>query len=395
MPRIFLTLTAALLLSFSSFQSAEMRDLPLREAVFAAKAWHTVSSVSLPGKKSKIQVALLLDTSNSMDGLIDQAKSQLWKMVNQLATTTKNGQSPDIEIALYEYGNDDLNGQQGFIRQVATMTSDLDLISDKLFKLTTNGGSEYCGWVIRDAVFNLKWTNQPDDLRLIIIAGNEAFDQGPVNPKESVFAADKADICITTIFCGDWNEGANTGWKLSSDFTPCKKYLNINQDDAVAHIPTPYDDEILALNTKLNATYVAYGSERESRVAFQSMQDANAGSYGAANLRERAAFKAKKQYSNTSWDLVDARDEDADILKTLKKDELPPEMRKLDATQQLAYLDSKKTERENIRQQILQLEEKANSYVAEKQKELSDKHTLDNVIRTSVQDIARSKGFEM
>ena len=28
-------------------------------------------------KKAKIQIALLLDTSNSMDGLIDQAKSQL------------------------------------------------------------------------------------------------------------------------------------------------------------------------------------------------------------------------------------------------------------------------------------------------------------------------------
>ena len=30
-------------------------------------------------------LALLLDTSNSMDGLIDQAKSQLWKIVNELA----------------------------------------------------------------------------------------------------------------------------------------------------------------------------------------------------------------------------------------------------------------------------------------------------------------------
>ena len=43
----------------------------------------------LIAKKAKIQVALLLDTSNSMDGLIDQAKSQLWKMVNELATTKK------------------------------------------------------------------------------------------------------------------------------------------------------------------------------------------------------------------------------------------------------------------------------------------------------------------
>ena len=30
----------------------------------------------------KIQAAILLDVSNSMDGLIDQAKNQLWNMVN-------------------------------------------------------------------------------------------------------------------------------------------------------------------------------------------------------------------------------------------------------------------------------------------------------------------------
>ena len=29
-------------------------------------------------KKTKIKLALILDTSNSMDGLIDQAKNQLW-----------------------------------------------------------------------------------------------------------------------------------------------------------------------------------------------------------------------------------------------------------------------------------------------------------------------------
>ena len=44
-------------------------------------------------KKAKIQIALLLDTSNSMDGLIDQAKSQLWKIVNELARSRKYGQA--------------------------------------------------------------------------------------------------------------------------------------------------------------------------------------------------------------------------------------------------------------------------------------------------------------
>ncbi|MFC3158752.1 hypothetical protein ACFOEQ_09610 [Chryseobacterium arachidis] len=107
-------------------------------------------------KENKIQVALLLDTSNSMDGLIDQAKSRLWNIVNTLTTLKYNGQAPQIEIALYEYGNDGLR-DENYIRQVTPLTQDLDLVSEKLFALRTNGGNEYCGAVIRDASTNLKW----------------------------------------------------------------------------------------------------------------------------------------------------------------------------------------------------------------------------------------------
>jgi uncharacterized protein with von Willebrand factor type A (vWA) domain len=55
-----------------------------------------------PTTKNAIQLALLLDTSNSMDGLIDQAKSQFWKIVNEFATTKKNNQPVDLFVALYE-----------------------------------------------------------------------------------------------------------------------------------------------------------------------------------------------------------------------------------------------------------------------------------------------------
>ena len=57
----------------------------------------------IAAENTKIQVALLLDTSSSMDGLIDQAKSRLWNIVNTLTTLKYDGKTPDIEIALYEY----------------------------------------------------------------------------------------------------------------------------------------------------------------------------------------------------------------------------------------------------------------------------------------------------
>src|SRR5205085_14348 len=87
-----------------------------------------------PATDQTIMLALLLDTSNSMDGLIDQAKSQLWKIVNEVAAARSvDGKQPNIKIALYEYGNNGLSADEGFIRQVSALTEDLDVISEKLF----------------------------------------------------------------------------------------------------------------------------------------------------------------------------------------------------------------------------------------------------------------------
>ena len=146
---------------------------------------HIIASPKPPKDKSqsKIQVALLLDTSGSMNGLIEQAKGQLWKIVNELATSTKDGHRPQIEIALYQYGNNGISPAKGHIEQISPLTSDLDIISEKLFRLTTDGGEEYCGKVIQTSLDELKWSKKDEDLKMIFIAGNESFAQGPTTIK--------------------------------------------------------------------------------------------------------------------------------------------------------------------------------------------------------------------
>src|SRR5688572_13114949 len=56
----------------------------------------------------KIQIAILIDTSGSMDGLINQTREQLWRIVNTFATAKKEGKRPRLELALYQYGNDSI-----------------------------------------------------------------------------------------------------------------------------------------------------------------------------------------------------------------------------------------------------------------------------------------------
>ena len=72
----------------------------------------TLISTTKPEENTKIQVAILLDTSGSMDGLIEQAKSRLWNIVNTLTTLKYSGKTPTIEIALYEYGNDGIAAEK-------------------------------------------------------------------------------------------------------------------------------------------------------------------------------------------------------------------------------------------------------------------------------------------
>ena len=94
-----------------------------------------------------IQVALLLDTSGSMKGLIDQAKCQLWNVISDLENARKSSQPITLQIALYQFGiGKDAGGteENGFLKKVVGFTDNLDHLSSKLFSLHAgNGGNEY------------------------------------------------------------------------------------------------------------------------------------------------------------------------------------------------------------------------------------------------------------
>ena len=342
--------------------------------------------------KSKIQVALLLDTSNSMDGLIDQAKAQLWKMVNKLSAAQKNQQVAELEIALFEYGNDGLNSETGYIRLVQALGTDLDGLSEKLFELHTNGGSEFCGWVIQSAHELLTWSKDPDCMKIIVIAGNEPFDQGRINFRESCASALSDDIIINTIYCGDYETGVATFWKEGSSLGR-GKYLNIDTDQKVVHIATPYDSTMMELNGRLNKTYLGYGSLGKSKKERQMKQDLNAAEYGTANAVQRTAAKTKASYSNADWDVVDAAKNDPDFAKKAKQEELPAELRGKSEAELKKEIARLSTERETIRAELAGLEKQMEAFITAEKKKMSETQTLDNVLIEAVVEQAKAKGF--
>jgi hypothetical protein len=339
-----------------------------------------------------IQVALLLDTSNSMDGLIDQAKSRLWNIVNTLTTLKYEGKNPSIEISLYEYGNDGLSSATNYIRQVAPLTNDLDLISEKLFSLRTNGGSEYCGAVIQDASEKLAWKDGVQNMKLIYISGNEPFDQGSVSYKKSIADAVKKGIYINTIFCGNEQQGIQTHWKDGADLGQ-GKYFNIDSNAKVIYIATPYDDQIMKCNNRLNATYIGYGSKGESKKRSQEMEDSNAQSISGANYTERAVSKSKSVYKNESWDLVDMNKKDAKALEKLKKEELPKELQSKNKEEIKVIIAEKTKERETVQKEIADLAKKRQAFIDTEAKKTKSQDDLGHAMATSIVSLAKGKGY--
>ncbi len=349
-----------------------------------------------PQNTHKIQVALLLDTSGSMDGLLEQAKSQLWKIVNELATSSKGEETPAIELALYEYGKDPIGAKNGYIKQILPLTTDLDLVSEKLFELTTDGGDEFCGQVIRSATQELEWSKSNEDLKIIFIAGNEAFTQGRVDYKKTCKAAITKGIIVNTIFCGDCNTGVELSWKDGADRAD-GQYMCINQNDVAEQIATPFDTTISSLNDELNKTYIAFGVEGEAKKMRQEAQDKNASSYGSANVAERTVAKAqKKMYKNTSWDMVDAAEDNDDFVEEIEEEALPEEMKKMNTEERKKYIAEKAQKRLEIQNKIQTISKERKSYLNKKQKEMvsSPKNTLDEVMLNTVRSQAKKNGFK-
>lgn len=348
--------------------------------------------VSKIEENTKIQVAILLDTSGSMDGLIEQAKSRLWNIVNTLTTLKYSGKTPTIEIALYEYGNDGIAAEKNYIRQVAPLTTDLDLISEKLFSLRTNGGSEYCGAVIGDATKELKWDDGKNNMKLVYICGNEGFNQGPINYKEAISVALKKGIYINTIFCGNQNEGVQLLWKDGADVAQ-GKYFNIDSNQTIQYISTPYDVRINELNIKINATYIGYGAQGEAKKMNQAVQDKNAESISVANFTERAVSKSKAVYTNTNWDLVDRVKEDKDAISKIKAEELPAELKGKSATEIKKIVEEKTKERETIQKEIAELAKKRQDFIDAEAKKQNTKDDLGNAISNSIIELAKTKKY--
>ncbi len=342
------------------------------------------------GDGRPIDLVIALDTSNSMDGLIDSARQKVWDVVNVLGQARPK---PALRVGLISYGNTGYDARAGWVRKDADLTADLDGIYGKLFALRTMGGDEYVARAVKVATEEMQWSQNPDALRMVFVAGNEPANQDPIVPvDEAVAKAREKGIFVNTIYCGQdgavearlWQQVATLGGG---------RYAAIDQNSAVA-VATPLDGELARLSVELNKTYVGYGAGGQAGLANQAAQDANASSLGAAVAATRAAAKSKVVYDNSTWDLVDVFKRAPSKAVAKPSAALPPEMAAMSEKDRTAFLDGKAKERETIQKQIDELSVKREQMVKEIRAKKAGPKALDDALDGAIRQEAGAKGFK-
>lgn len=154
----------------------------------------------------------------------------------------------------------------------------------------------------------------------------------------------------------------------------------------------PQDDEIAALGLKLNTTYIAFGAHGFEGQMRQSAQDNNLANETEANI-ERQLAKASANYTNATWDLIDAKNSGKVDVEKVKTKDLPPAMQRMTMEQRKAHIAATERKRLKLQKNIARLHEERRKHVAQLRRTLPPaKNTLDEAIIMAVREAVKKRG---
>lgn len=344
-----------------------------------------------PAAQRTVDLAICLDTSGSMQGLINQARARIWAIVNDLALAKP---TPRLRVALIAYGGAAYDSNAGWVQVQTKFTEDLDLVSQKLFALNAKGSTEYVGRALQTAL-SFQWQTDPDALKLIVVAGNESADQDKEVPYRVMCRKSiERSIMVNAIYCGPEGDQIAPGWRDIARLSD-GQFASIDQNRAAATVASPFDDRLSALSASLNTTYVWYGNEGKKSRAKQEEADHDARDMGDSVAAQRAVAKNSKLYYNR-WCLVDATRRGTIKVEDLKPEDLPKELKGKSTEEIIRYLDAKFEERTKIQKQIAELQKQRQEWIAKEQAKQGDEQeeTIEAAVKRAIRAQAAKKGYK-
>lgn len=387
-------------------------------------------------------VAIVLDTSGSMQGLINQVRDGLWKTLNSLGELKKDGEKARVRLALFEYGSGIVSGEAGHIQLLSELSTDHTAVAEALFATTTTGSNEFSGLAIQRATDHLSWSDSLEDFKSIVIAGNETIHQGPQAPIDAAKIAFGKDIIVNTIFAGaqtqaaprpfggghfgcggffcpnptpvpneppvqtepvanpiflEWTEMANAGGG---------KILNIDHNQSAPYIPSPFDEEIIKKTTSINETFLPFGKKGQSQYDRMVDLDGNIRNSGAGSYMDWGDYRGGSfgVGSQSDWDLVSLFIESEEsssekfmvTLSKLSDEELPELLKNKTLSEKVSLVKDFVQKRTDIENDIAELKEKRKLFVEnEREQREGETKTFDAAFKEIITQQLEDKGFSL
>ena len=343
--------------------------------------------------KPRIEVCFVLDTTGSMGGLIEGAKQKIWSIANEMISAIP---TPEIRLGLIAYRD----RRDEYVLRTFDLSNDIDAIYGHLQSFRAGGGGdepESVNEALQEAVRKMSWSEDRRVLKIIFLVGDAPphmdYADGPKYPQICQEAA-KKDLIINTVQCGSI-ASTTPFWKEIAQL--CEgSYAAIAQSGNMAAIATPMDTELADLNRKLGKTLVAYGTEPERRAVARKQLAAE--SAPASVAADRLAFNARYGVAvQGDGELLGSLSSGKVKLESLKKDQLPAELQKLDQEELKAELGKKQKERAELQARIQKLTREREEYVAAERKrqvEQGKGDSFDEQVAASIRTQAARKGID-
>jgi hypothetical protein len=338
-----------------------------------------------------VDLVICLDSSGSMDGLLDSTRRKIWDVASMLAQAQP---APRLRVALLSFGSGRGGPDSGDVILESPFTDELDLVYEKLFALAPTGSDERVGRVLHESLTRLQWSTDPGALKMIFVAGNESADQDrEYDFREQVKTALQHSVVVNAIYCGNQDAGDAAGWREVATLGG-GEFAAVDQNGTIT-IKTPYDQKLSELGSAINRTYLAFGREGRARQANQLAQDSNAAGCGTDVVAARAQMKANSLYCNSSWDLIDASRKEGFDWSKIKDEDLPPELKGKTKAEKDAVIKGLAEKRTKLQREIAELGTKRTAFIkAELAKRAGEaKKTLSFAVAKAVKKAAQEKGF--
>lgn len=323
-------------------------------------------------ENKEIELVFVLDTTGSMEGLINGAKTKIWGIVNDVLQN--QGKDSKVKIGLIGYRD---RGDE-YVTKITQLSENIDEVYEELMGFVADGGGdtpEDVRRALHEGINVIQWSTSQDTSQIMFLVGDAPPHTDYKDYPSTVDTAKKAKekgIIINTIQCGNLTH-TDKFWKEISQYAG-GEYFAIAQDGGTQVTSTPYDEELEKLANKLDQKYIPYGTKSVQSSA-TSRKKANVEKIAEAPLEAKAARavnKSMNKYSYSRNDLVQEIENGTLKLSSIKKEELPETMQKMSDKEQEEFVNTMIEERKQIKSEITKISKERESYIQKNSKEKAD-----------------------